>query len=857
MLEAARADRSEGKDVVVGIVETHGRYDTASLVLGLEVLPRRKIEYRGVTLDEFDLEAALARRPAIILVDELAHSNADGSRHVKRYQDVEELLEAGIDVYTSLNVQHLDSLNDVVAQVTSIRVSETVPDAFIEKADEVRLIDLPPDELLVRLRDGKVYLAAQAAHASEHFFRKGNLIALRELALRCTAERVDAQMHAYRKEHGIERPWATTERVLVCVSPSPHSAALIRAAKRLASSLHAPLFAAFLERANGLSADEQERVNHNLRLAEQCGADATTLMGDDQVAQLLAFAKSRNITKIVIGKAVHSRWRALLKPDFLDEVVRKSGDIDIYVIKGDEHPSVTLAAPRESKPRLSAQAFFASIAAIAIATAVATAFFGRKQLPDVVMLYLLAIVLVAMRFGFGPSMLAAVLSVVSFDFFFIEPYFSFAVADFRHVLTFCVMFFVAALISSLTERIRRQAAAASGREKRAASLFALSRDLASAKGVNELVTAASNQMRDVFDCAIAVFLPDASGALRASGSFVPSEKETGVAEWVWLRERIAGLGTETLPAAEALYVPLRAASGRVGVLGVLPRDRGRFQELAIRQLLETFANQIALAIERSLLVETTKRTQVQVETEQLRNSLLSSVSHDLRTPLAVVKGAGSALIDGNDTLGPLERLEYAESIVNEADRLNRLVRNLLDMTRLDAGVMQVSKEWQSIEEIVGTALSRLDDRLRHRRVITELAPDLALIPCDALLIEQVLINLIENAARYTPEGTAIEIYARPQVDGVEIEVADRGPGIAADLSDRIFEKFKRGREGQGGIGLGLAICQGIVSAHGGRIGVQSREGGGASFRFTIPTHGASPTVNTIDDVPASSVQRVP
>ncbi len=857
MLEAARAARTEGKDVVVGIVETHGRYDTASLVLGLELLPRWNAKYRGVILEELDLNGALIRRPTLLLVDELAHRNAEGSRHAKRWQDVEELLSAGIDVYTTLNVHHLDSLNDVVAQITGVRVPETVPDAIVERADEVRLIDLPPDELLVRLRDGKVYLQAQAAHATQHFFRKGNLIALRELALRCTAERVDAQMHAYRREHGIEQAWATTERIVVCVSPSPDSERLVRAAKRLAASLHAPLLAVFLERTTGLSAHDQERVNHNLRLAEQLGADTSTLTGDDPIEQLLAYAKSRNVTKIVVGKTTHPRWRNVLRRDFLGELVRQSGDIDIYVITGDGHDSSTITAFRNKKPRWSTRAYVASIGSVAIATAVAIAFFGRSQLADVVMLYLLAIVLVAMRYGYGPSMLAAVLSVVSFDFFFIAPYYSFAVSDFRHVLTFCVMFFVAALISGLTERVRRQAEAATDRERRAASLFSLSRDLASARSIDELIATAADQMRDVFDCATALFLPDASGAISASGTFIPNEKESGVAEWVWLRERAAGLGTETLPAAKALYIPLRAARGRIGVLGVLPADSDRFVEPSARQLLETFGNQIALAIERSLLVETAKRTQVQVEAEQLRNSLLSSVSHDLRTPLAVVKGAGSALVFGNDTLSPADRLEYAESIVNEADRLNRLVRNLLDMTRLDAGVMQVNKEWQSIEEIVGTALGRLDDRLRQRKITTGLPPKLPLIPCDALLIEQVLINLVENAARYTPEGTAIELSARLGDGAIEVEVADRGPGIPQDQVDRIFEKFHRGREGHGGIGLGLAVCRGIVTAHGGRIWAAAREGGGASFRFTIPVEGVPPTVNDLDDAPPSSVPRAP
>jgi two-component system, OmpR family, sensor histidine kinase KdpD len=841
MLEAARAERAAGTDVVVGVVETHGRYDTAALLLGLELLPRRKITHNGVELAEFDLDGALGRRPALLLVDELAHTNAPGARHAKRWQDVEELLDAGLDVYATLNVQHLASLRDVVAQITGVVVRETVPDALFDRADEVRLVDLPPDELLERLRDGKVYIPAQAKLAAENFFRKGNLIALRELALRGTAERVDAQMQVYRRDHGIAGTWATTERVLVCVSPSPESARLVRAARRLAARLQGSWIAVFVETPQhvSLSALDRQRLADNLTLAEQLGAETLTLAAEEPAEKLLEYAKQRNVTKLVLGKPTHPRWRDLVRPGFLDTLIRLSGDIDVYVIAG-EGDTTTVASPGHKAP-VPLRGYLAAALAAAGATAVSALAFGRSELADVVMVYLLGIVVVASRFGHGPSLAAAVLSVVAYDLYFIPPYFSFAVADFSHITTFFVMFVVAAVISALTQRVRRQAELARGRELRTSSLFELSRDLADARSIEELAQVVAAHIHAVFDCQTAIFLPGLAGNLDAASgaTFLADERDRGAAEWVWLRERPAGVGTDTLPSARAHFVPLRAARGRVGVLALLPKDASRLRDPEQRQLLGTFAHQVAIAIERAQLSTQAQNAKVQIKTEQLRNSLLSSVSHDLRTPLAVVKGAGSALVEGNETLTPEARLSFAESIVDEADRLNRLVRNLLDMTRLEAGVLAVKKEWQSVEEIVGTALGRLEDRLRDRAISVDIPAVLPLVPCDALLMEQVLINLIENATKYTPEGTGIDLAARAVADDMEICVMDRGPGIPVGEEEKIFEKFHRAREVQGGIGLGLTICQGIIAAHGGRIWAKNREGGGAAFCLTLPLSDAS------------------
>jgi two-component system sensor histidine kinase KdpD len=850
MLEAARSERDLKRDVVIGLVETHGRFDTGALVIGLELLARRKVDHRGIVVEELDLDAALARKPGLILVDELAHTNAPGSRHAKRWQDVEELLDAGIDVYATLNVQHIESLNDVVAQVTGVVVRETVPDRVLEEATEVRLIDLPPDELLERLQEGKVYIPDQAQRAIESFFRKGNLIALRELALRSTAERVDAQMRLYKTEHGIQRVWATSERVLVCVSPSPSSARLVRAARRMASSLHAPCIAAFVETPSSLRMSDagRQRLSENLRLAEQLGAEPVTLKGENAARETVRYARARNVTKIVLGKPTHPRWRDFVSPSFLDEIVRSSGDIDVYVISGEDTAPARASTDVEARPKqeLELRAYVASIAMAVGATAVAWLLFGRRQLADVVMIYLLGIILASLRFGYGPSIAAAVLSVLLLDFFFVPPYLSFAVSDFQHVVTFAVMFVVAVVISNLTRRVRLQADDARYRERRTASLYGMSRELAATRASRNLASVAAQHVHDIFEGRVAILLEQADGRLDnvATGDnvFTIDDKERGVVEWVFSNNKPAGLGTDTLPSASALYVPLRGAQGRVGVLGVKPNDPRRFQDAEQRTLLDIFASQIASALERSRLAEQAQQATLQMEAERLRSSLLSSVSHDLRTPLSVITGAASALLESGPTLASPARYDLAETIHEEAQRLNRLVRNLLDMTRLASGAVKVAKEWQLIEGIIGAAIGRLDDQLRGRQVHVHVSPSLPPVPIDGLLVEQVLINLLENAAKYTPIDTSVDISAYTDGGSIVVEIADRGPGIPAELVDRIFEKFYRlPREGAGGgAGLGLAICRGIVEAHGGRIWAENRDGGGAAFRFTLPLDGPPP-----------------
>ncbi len=852
MLEAARNEVDEQKrDMVVGIAETHGRYDTGSLIMGLELLPRRKVEHRGIALEEFDLDAALARKPQLLLVDELAHTNAPGSRHLKRWQDVDELLAAGIDVFTTLNVQHLESLNDVVSQITSVVVRETVPDAVFDTAYEVRVVDLPVDELLERLREGKVYMPEQAARATQSFFKEGNLIALRELALRRTAERVDAKMRGYKAAHGIEETWHAGDRVLVCVSASPHSPHLVRAARRMATSLHAELVGLYVETPAALrtSTREREQVARSLRLVESLGGEPVTLRGEDAPAETVRYARKRNVTKIVVGKPTHARWRDIVRRSFLDEIVRLSCEIDVYVISGAPNDTSTSSPPSDEPTRrpLAAQGAVAAAVVVGISTGIGWYGFGHGNLPDVVMVYLLGVVVVSMRFGYGPSLLAAVLSVVAYDFFFIPPFFSFAVTDLRHTLTFAVMFIVAVVISHLTQRIRAQADSAREGERRTSSLYAVSRELGVAHGRDRLLEIADRHIREVFAAKAAVMMPKADGVLEAvfveEGTLDPADKDLGVAEWVWRNQRSAGVGTDTLPSARALFVPLQGSRGRVGVLALYPSARTRLGEPDERQLLDTFAGLVGSAVERTQLVEEARTARVRIETEQLRNALLSSVSHDLRTPLAVVTGATSALLESGAPTDEATRRELLETAHGEALRLNRLVGNLLDMTRLEAGALKVKKDLQPVEEVIGAALNRLEDRLRGRDVHTTIPVDLPLVAFDSALTEQVLINLIENATKYSPASSPIDVSARASATEVEIEVADRGSGIAKSDAERVFDKFFRVREGEGGgVGLGLTICRGIVTAHGGRIWVEERPGGGSSFRFTLPldTETASP-----------------
>jgi two-component system sensor histidine kinase KdpD len=846
MLEAAREDAKEGKDVVVGYIEPHSRPETQALVLGLDVLPRRQVAYRDAKLLEFDLEAALERRPQLLLVDELAHTNAPGVTHTKRWQDVMRLLDAGIDVYTTLNVQHLESLNDVVAQITGVVVRETVPDAIFEQADEVELVDLAPDDLLERLREGKVYIPREAERAIENFFTKGNLIALREMALRRTAERVGTQMDLYRSEHAVAPTWPARERLIVCVGPSPYAGRLVRATRRMAASLKAPWIAVHVETPDDarMSEADRDRLARTMQLAEQLGGQTATISGHDVADELIRYARSRNVTKIVVGKPKQSWWSEWFHRPLVYELTRICGDIDVYVISGDPQPGPP--APPQTTPRaLPRLDYLWAVLVVGLCTGLSAVLSPLFHPTNLVMIYLLGVVVVALRFGRGPSIFASVLAVAAFDVLFVPPRWTFAVADTQYVLTFAVMLMTGLVISALVARVRFQAESARGRERSTAALYALSRELAASQNREQIARIAVRHVREATDARAVVLLPGEDRRLVPLGidvgGFEPSSHDEAVAKWVLEHGQTAGLGTATLPGAQALYLPLAGSRQAAGVLGVLPAQGRTSIDLEQQHLLQTFADLVALAIQRAELAAEAERIRLGMETERLRSSLLSAVSHDLRTPLSAITGAGSTLLDSDTSLDPSVRRELASSILKESERLNRLVANLLDMTRLQAGALEVHKEWQPVEEAIGASLERLARQLKDRPLTTHIAPDLPFVPLDDLLIQQVLVNLLENAVRHTPPGTPIEVAARAETDAVVIEVADRGPGLP-DPPGRLFEMFYRAASGnsRSGTGLGLAICRGIVELHGGKIDAANRPGGGAVFRFRLPVQGSPP-----------------
>ncbi|MBC8163408.1 MAG: sensor histidine kinase KdpD, partial [Roseiflexaceae bacterium] len=770
------------------------------------------------------------------------------------------------------NVQHIESLNDVVAQITGVIIRETIPDHVLERADEIELIDLAPEELLDRLREGKVYVPDRAAAAVQNFFRKGNLIALRELALRRTAERVDAQMQRYRQDKAISTVWATSERVLVCIGAGPLAARLVRAGRRLTSAAGVPWIVLYVETPAELRRPEPEResVVQALRLAEQLGAETLTLSGNNVAEEVLAVARQRNIGRIIIGSPTSSRWRDLLFGSTVDTLVRKSGEIDLHIVSGDE---ADVPPPAQNyTPTSNWQGYSIAIVAVALVSALGGVL--RFVFPDfaeanIIMAFLLAVIALARWVGRGPSITASFLSVLAFDFFFVPPFLTFAISDAQYLITFVIMLVAAFGVSTLTFRLRQQAEAARQRERRTAALYAMSRELASVRGYESLLRATVRHISETFESQIVVLLPCLNDRrLQAWGSiagwwiaeldqrmvYAPDDKEQGVAQWVFEHSQAAGRGTTTLPSSQAIYLPLNGARGVVGVLGVRAQTDQRSFSPDQMHLLETFANQTALALERARLAEETEQAAIQIETERMRSSLLSSVSHDLRTPLATITGAASSLLDQN--LSPATQRELTRSIFEEGDRLNRLVTNLLEMTRLESGSVRVKKEWQPIDEVIGTALARTERELAQHPVSVVTPPELLLVPLDAVLIEQVLINLLENAARHTPAGSPIEITAstrdaertQPNVYSyAQIEIADHGPGLTPGEEDKIFEKFYRAGTTHGGqgAGLGLAIAEGITRAHGGQLSAENRPGGGAVFRLLLPIEGQPPNLHAV------------
>ncbi|MGK9231054.1 sensor histidine kinase KdpD [Inquilinus limosus] len=843
MLSQGTARRRDGLDVVIGVVETHGRAETQALVDGFEIIPRRRVEHRGRLLQEMDLDAILKRRPALVLVDELAHSNAPGSRHDKRYQDVEEILAAGIDVWTTLNIQHVESLNDVVAQITRIRVRETVPDSWIDGANEIELIDLTPEDLQKRLAEGKVYIRDQARRAVEHFFKPGNLTALRELALRRTAQRVDDQMLGYMRAHAITGPWAAGDRIMVCVSEAPNSEALVRYARRMADRLGARWSAVYIEgsRHHRLSEAERDRIARALLLAEKLGGETVTVPANDIVAEILTYARRNNITQIVIGKSDRSRWFEMLHGSVVHDLVRKAGTISVHVMAGEEaEPGQERIQTRPAESGFDLRPYLVAAIGVAATTAAAHLVAFVATANSIALVFLIPVLFCAARYGLGPSIFASLLSVLAVNFFFLEPLYTLLIADPANVTALVFFLVVAVVTSNLQSRARLQARSAAARAKATAELFGFSRKLAAIASADDLLWAAAYQIAAMLKLRVVILMPQ-EGSLQVVAGYPPEDRieepERAAAQWSWASNRPAGRGADTLPGGKWLFLPWRTASAQIGVIGIDRDQPGPLLSPDDQRLLESLMDQAAVAIERVHLAKDVDEARVVAETERLRAALLTSISHDLRTPLASIIGAVSSLRRYDATLDPKARAELMETAEDEAERLNRFVGNLLDMTRLESGVLQPKLEATEVAEVIGAAAERCAAMVARHRLVLDIAPRLPLYLLDPILLEQVLVNLIDNAAKYAPAGTTITVSAREE-KGLVIRVQDEGDGIPEDKLEAIFDKFHRihhGDSAQAGTGLGLAICRGFVEILGGRITAGNRgDRSGAVFTVTFP-----------------------
>jgi two-component system sensor histidine kinase KdpD len=849
MLEAAQAKRREGVDLVVGVVETHGRKETEALLHDLEIVSRRRVEYKGHALEEMDLDAILRRRPQIVLVDELAHSNAPGSRHPKRYMDVEELLGAGIDVYATLNIQHVESLNDVVAKITRVRVRETVPDSIIDRADDIELVDLTPDDLIQRLKEGKVYLPRQAERATRHYFQPGNLTALRELSLRRTAQRVDAQMVDYMRAHAIAGPWAAGERVLVCVNQDPSCAAVVRYARRLADRLRAPWAAIHIEtsRDQRLSEQERDRIAEALRLAERLGGEALTVPGQNPTEGVLEHARANNFTHVVIAKSRRPRWSEWLRGSTTHSLIRQADDISVHVIAERRPPEAPSAgAERMPRPRAAprhadASAYLGSAAFVVAALVLGLVLQQFLAISNISLVFLTAVLTSAITYGLWPSLFACLISVLAYNFFFLPPLYQFTIADPENVVALFFFAVVAVIASNLAARVRVQALTARQRAKTTEDLYQFARKLASSVTLDDLLWATAFQIASMLRLSVVLLLPEGDTVV-VQAAYPPEdtlgEADLAAAKWCWQNNQPAGRGADTLPGAKRLFLPMRTGRGPVGIVG-LDNDRsGPLLTPDQRRLFNALADQAALAIERTVLARDVEQARLAAEAERLRSALLTSISHDLRTPLASILGSATSLKNYRNSLAENEQDELIGMIQEEAERLNRFIANLLDMTRLEAGAIEPRAEFVDLGDIVGSALERAAKVLARHRVAINLTDDLPMLRLDPVLFEQVLFNLLDNAAKYAPAGTEVRLTARQDNHAVRIQIIDEGQGIPPEDLERIFDKFYRvyaTDSRRAGTGLGLAICRGFVEAMGGTITAGNRsDRRGAVFTITVP-----------------------
>ena len=834
MLSAIHEKHEDGVNAVIGIVETHGREETEKLVQDLPRLPLIQTEHRGVKLNEFDLAAALEAKPALIAVDEFAHSNAPSSRHPKRWMDIEELLAAGIDVYTTLNVQHLESLNDIVANITGIRVKETVPDSVFDTANEITLVDISSDELLERLKEGKVYVTDLGKkRAAENFFRKENLLALRELALRRTAERVDAQNDVYARYMQSQRKAA--EKLAVCIGAGDLSPRLLRATKRLASALRASWVAVYVEndRHYKLGNEAQAKLDRNLRLAEELGAKTEIVRGDMASTAIIDFARKNSITKIIAGKPSKTRWREILQGSLVNDLVRQSGNIDVYVISGDEVPPPLSSKEKTSTAR-SWKGYLIAIAVTALATALGLPFRDYINNDTEVIFYLIDVLLLASRYGWAVSSLASILGVLSFNYFFTEPYYSFNIYESGDIVTFFMLLIASIIVGSQTSRLQAQSRFFRRKERNTSTLYSMSHELAANRGHKPLIEIIRKHIEQSMDSMAMIWLPKNEDIELVTHPDLKSEvKEESVARWVYNNRQPAGIGTTTMPSARGYYVPLSGSYGLIGVLGIIPHQPDRQVNSEERELLETLGTIAASALERASIADLAEKRKVEAESEKLRNTLLSSVSHDLRTPLASIKGVISSLLMDDVKLKAATKKELLFSAHDEVARLERIVSNLLDITLLESGQLKLNQNFYFVEEIIGNAIKAI----KPVQVKIDIEPNLPAIWIDGLLIEQVISNLLENAVKYAGIDANIQISARIyRKQFMQIKVEDNGPGIPIGQEEKIFEKFMTvsHSDDKRGTGLGLAICKGIVKAHGGGINVRNMHSGGAVFTISLP-----------------------
>jgi two-component system sensor histidine kinase KdpD len=859
MLQTARARIKDGYDVVVGVVETHGRRETEALLDGLEVVPRRRVKYKDQSLDEMDIDAIIARRPQIVLVDELAHTNAPGSRHPKRYLDVEELLSGGINVYTTVNIQHIESLNDVVAQITHVRVRETVPDSVFDNADAVELVDLTPADLIQRLKEGKVYVPKQAERALEHFFAPANLTALRELALRRTADRVDEQLLSEMQARAISGPWAAGERILVCISEDPRAAGLVRYAKRLADRLHGPWVALYVEgrRSLQLSEEQRDRVADTLRLAESLGGEAVTVpsVGRRIADDVIGYAQSSNVTQIIIGKSTRSRWFEILNGSVVHDLVRRSGNISVHVIAGDTLanepvPRKTVAAAERARS-LDPRPYLAALVAVGLALGAGIAIRPWLGIENVDLVFLTAVVGVAVRYGLLPSLAASVAASLCYNFFFLPPIYTFTIADPTNVAAFFFFIAMAIIVSNVAARVRVQAVTAISRARTTESLYSFSRKLAGVGTIDDVLWATAYQTALMLKVRVVLLLPE-NGSIAVKAGYPPEDMlddaDLAAAKWAWQNDRPAGRSSDTLPGAKRLFLPMRTGRGAVGVVGIDSDKAGPMLTPDERRLLDALIDQGALSIERVRLVEDMDRVQRTVETDRLRTALLTSISHDLKTPLAAVLGSAGTLRDLADKLTEAEKLDLLTTIIDESERLNRFIANLLDMTKLESGAIVPNAAPHDVGEIVGSALRRAAKILSRHKVELELGANLPMLQLDAVLFEQVLFNLLDNAAKYAPDGSAIRIQGWQETDAVYLQILDEGGGIPAKDLERIFDKFYRAQKAdhvRAGTGLGLAISRGFVEAMHGTVTAGNRtDHSGAVFTIRLPIPAGSKILDT-------------